>query len=203
MGSGGNEPQCESNNKASVDGGDGDDCICVCCQIYCFHCDSMIKVLEKNNTIINKKISKIKKGEQVLTFNGKMKQFTKVTKIKKNEGLFEFYTIKCKDSKSNIKSISITGNHTMIVYEEKKNEIKLKYADQVKIGDLFMTNDGFFEVYEINREKMYGSYEIRVENGTILANDILVSTLYLDKNEMRKNNQEIWDSTKNKIEILN
>ena len=66
-----------------------------------------------------------------------------------------------------------------------------------------MTNDGFFEVYEINREKMYGSYEIRVENGTILANDILVSTLYLDKNEMRKNNQEIWDSTKNKIEILN
>ena len=52
-----------------------------------------------------------------------MKQFTKVTKVKKNEGLFEFYTIKCKDSKSNIKSISITGNHTMIVYGEKKMKI--------------------------------------------------------------------------------
>ena len=82
--------------------------------------------------------------------------------------------------------ISVTGNHTMILYQKTKNEIAFRYANQVKIGDLFITPDGLFEVYEIKKEMMNNSYEMRVENGTILANDILVSTLYLEKNEVCK-----------------
>ena len=202
MGAGGN-PGSSSDNKTNVNGGGGNDMLFVAnCQIYCFHCDSMIKVLEKG-ILINKKISQIKKGDQVLTYNGKMKIFSKVTKNLKNEGLFEFYTIKCKDSKSNIKSISVTGNHTMIIYGKKMDEIKFKYANQVKIGDQFLTTDGLFEVYEIKNEMIYGSYEMRVENGTVLANDILVSTLYLEKNEVRKYNKKKSNSIRNKIEILN
>lgn len=50
---------------------------------------------------------------------------------------------------------------------------------------------------------MNNSYEMRVENGTVLANDILVSTLYLEKNEVCKNQKKIINSFKNEYENLN
>jgi len=200
MGTGGNEPS--ASNKTEVDGGSGDDCICVCCKIFCFHSNTMIKLLE-NNTIINKRISDIHKGDQVLTYDGKNKIISKVTKNFKNIGLFEFFTIKCKDKNSNIKKISITGNHTMILYHKKKHELAFKNASQVEIGDTFITPDGLFEVYEIKREMMNNSYEMRVEKGTVLANDILVSTLYLEENEVCKCQKKLINSIRNEYENLN
>lgn len=200
MGTSGCQPT--ASNKTTVNGGPGDDEIYVVCNIFCFHPNTIIQVLEKGK-LINKRISQIKKGEQVLSYDGKNQILTKVTQNKENKGLFEFFTIKCKNKNENIKMISITGNHTMIVYEKLKHEIIFKYANQVQIGDLFMTSDGLFEVYEINKEMVNNSYEMRVENGTVLANDILVSTLYLEKNEIRKYHQNIINSIKNKNEILN
>lgn len=139
----------------------------------------------------------------MLTYNGKMKIFTKVLKNMKNIGLFEFYTIKCKDNNSNIKMISITGNHTMIVYEKIKDEIIFKNASQVKVGDKFITTVGLFEVYEIYKEMLNDSYEMRVEERTVLAKDILVTTLYLKKNEIMKYHHKIIDSIKNCVGKMN
>ena len=199
MGTGGNDPS--ASNKTEINGGSGDDCICVC-KIFCFHSNTNIKLLE-NNTIINKRISDIHKGDQVLAYDGKNKIISKVIKNLKNKGLFEFFTIKCKDKNSNIKMISITGNHTMILYHKKKHELTFKNACQVKIGDLFITPDGLFEVYEIKREMMNNSYEMRVEKGTVLANDILVSTLYLEENEVCKCQKKLINSIRNEYENLN
>ena len=200
MGTGGNEPKFESNTK--VDGGPGNDNIAVFCNIFCFHSNTEIKLLEKDK-IINKKISNIQEGDLVLTYDGKNKIFSKVTKNLENKGLFEFFTIKCKDKKLNNKMISVTGNHTMILYQKIKHKITFKNANQVKIGELFITPDGLFEVYEIRQEMMNNSYEMRVEDGTVLANDILVSTLYLENNEILKNQKKIIYSFKNECEKVN
>ena len=197
MGSGGNEPT--GSNKTRVDGGDGDDNIVVFCNIFCFHSNTEIKLLEKDK-IINKRISNIKEGDLVLTYDGKNKIFSKVTKNLENKGSFEFFIIKCKDKNLNNKMISVTGNHTMIIYKTINHKIVFKQASQVKIGDLFITPDGLFEVYEIKREMMNNSYEMRVENGTVLANDILVSTLYLEENEMKENQKKLSNSFKNEYE---
>ena len=199
MGAGGNK---SAKEETRVNSNPGDDTIVVVCNIFCFNCNSMIKVLE-NDKIIEKRISQIKEGDRVLTYNGKKKILTKVTKNMKNIGLFEFYTIKCKDSNSNIKMISITGNHTMVVFGKKKDEIIFESASHVKIGDQFITCDGLFEVYEINKEMLNDSYELRVEEGTVLANDILVTTLYLEKNEIRKEHQKIINSLKLLTNMLN
>ena len=200
MGTGGNEPKFESNTK--VDGGPGNDNIAVFCNIFCFHSNTEIKLLEKDK-IINKRISDIHNGDQVLTYDGKNKIISKVTKNLKNKGLFEFFTIKCKDENLNIKTITITGNHTMIIYQKIKHELAFRYANQVKIGDLFITPDGLFEVYEIKKEMMNNSYEMRVDDGTVLANDILVSTLYLEKNEICKCQKKLINSFRNEYENLN
>lgn len=169
---------------------------------FCFCKDTKVTVL--NGSKQSKKlISEIKEDDLVLTFNGTDKIFTKVSKFKKNEGIFEFYIFKVKDEKLNTKNISVTGNHTMIIFGRDKNDIKLKYACELKIGDLLRTNDGLFEVYEIEKKMMYDSYQIEVENGTVLANDILVSTIYSEDNNNRKALSKIIDSVKIPIEIKN
>ena len=50
---------------------------------------------------------------------------------------------------------------------------------------------------------MNRSYELRVENGTVLANDILVSTLYLGRNENVKEYHKIIESLKIPVESMN
>ena len=172
------------------------------CNIFCFHELTMIKVSE-NDKIINRQVSEIKTGDKVLTYNGGKKILTKITKIAKNKGDFEFYEFRCRNKHSNIKSITVTGNHTMIIYSKDNYEIKFKAANQVKIGDLFRTADGMFEIFEINQKRMKDSYELRVENGTVLANDILTSTLYLKNDENIKEYQKIIESSKIPVQILN
>ena len=91
----------------------------------------------------------------------------------------------------------------MIIYNKSKKEIKLKCANEVKIGDIFRTKYGFFEVFEINKKIMNDCYELAAENGTVLANDIFVTTVYLNRNHSNKNCQKIIDSAKIPIDILN
>ena len=186
---------------SSKDNGEkAEDNTIVSCNIYCFHEKTMIKISE-NGKIINRQVSDIKNGDRVLTYDEGKKILTKVIRNIENKGSFEFYEFKCRN-KDSIKSITVTGNHIMIIYS-KDNEIKFKSANKVKIGDLFRTTDGRFEIFEINQKKMKNSYELRVENGTVLANDILISTLYLKNYEKMKEYQKIIESSKIPVEILN
>ena len=179
-----------SSSKSNTTTVNNDNDTYVICNIFCFHEQTMINVLE-NDKIIQRQVSKLKNGDKVLTFDGGKKIVTKVLKIIENKGSFEFFEFKCRNKDSNIKSITVTGNHTMIIYFKKNNEIKFMPADQVKVGDVFRTTDGMFEIFEINKKNMNDSYELRVEKGTVLANDILVSTLYLRNNENVKEYQKI------------
>ena len=163
---------------------------------FCFATNTQMIVLV-NNEECKKSVDEIKKGDLVLTFDGKNKIFSKVIENKKNEGIFEFYEIQLKDGKN----ISVTGNHTMIVFDN--NTIKFKYACELKEGDLLRTNDGLHEISKINNEMMYNSYKISTEKGTVLANDVLVSTIYLEGNRNTKECTRLIDSAKIPIEIKN
>ena len=169
---------------------------------FCFSKDTKVTVLSGSNQC-KKLISDIKEDDLVLTFNGTDKIKTKVIEFKKNEGIFEFYIVKVRDEKLNTKNIAVTGNHMMIIFGRDLNDIKLKYACELKIGDLLRTNDGIFEIYEIERKMMYDSYQVKTENGTVLANDILVSTIYASENNNRKALTKVLDSAKIPIEIKN
>ena len=136
------------------------------------------------------------------TYDGGKKILTKVMKNVENKGSFEFYEFKCKN-KDSIKSITVTGNHTMIIYSKDNNKVQFESANKVKIGDLFRTIDGMYEIFEINKKRMNRSYELRVENRTVLANDILISTLYLRNNENVKEYHKIIESSKIPVDIMN
>ena len=190
------------STKTKIDTGDGDDTVVNICKIFCFHEQTIINVMEKDDKIMKKQVSDIKRGDRVLTYNGGKKILTKIMKNVENKGSFEFYEFKCRN-KDSIKSITVTGNHTMIIYSKDNYKIQFKSANQTKIGDLFRTTDGMYEIFEINKKMMNRSYELRVENGTVLANDILISTLYLRNNENIKEYHKIIESSKIPVEIMN
>lgn len=94
----------------------------------------------------------------------------------------------------NIKSIKVTKDHIMMVYNKDMTQIQFKTADSVlKEEDYFLTIDGLYQVKEINSFKGKEKYMISVDEGAIIANDILVTCFIkndfnkqLDLNEMSK-----------------
>ena len=149
----------------------------------CFSKDTIITVKE-NNVIVKKKISEVKIDDNILTlFKGQTK-FTKVKSLKLCTDESEFYEFKCMiDDK--IKSITVTNDHIMIVYNKDMTQLQFKTADSVlKEDDYFLTIDGLYQIKEINSFNGKGKYMISVDEGAIIANDILVTCLI--KNDFNK-----------------
>ena len=147
----------------------------------CFSRDTKIMINE-NNKIIEKKIYEIKKDDLILTLIDGEKKFTKVKYTKEYDEEFEFYEFKCmKDGK--MKSITVTGNHIMIVYNN--NEMKYKTADKIVKNEYFNTTDGLYQIIEINIYNKKYKYALGVDEGKIIADDILVSCLNM--NDVTKN----------------
>ena len=98
---------------------------CGITKIFCY-ADGTRIVVQENNRIFTKNIHEIKKDDMVLVYNGKQKKFAKVLKNIKIEGKHEFYNIKMKNIKNNIKTkeIKVTGEHVMITFNKNK-DIKL------------------------------------------------------------------------------
>ena len=132
-------------SKTEINTGDGDDNVVNICKIFCFHEQTIMNVLEKDDKIVKKQVSDIKTGDRVLSYNGGKKILTKVMKNVENKGSFEFYEFKCR-KKDSIKSIIVTGNHTMIIYSKDNNKVQFESANKVKNGDLFRTVDGIYEI---------------------------------------------------------
>ena len=82
-----------------------------------------------------------------------------------------------------MKSITVTGNHIMIVYNN--NEMKYKTADKIVKNEYFNTTDGLYQITEINIYNKKYKYALGVDEGKIIADDILVSCLNM--NDVTKN----------------
>ena len=184
-------------NYKKQKGCNGSICLIGCC----FEENTIIKVLE-NNKQIDKKISEIKLNDLVLTYqNGNLK-YSKVNYFEKYEDEYKFYEIKIK-SKNKTKRIMVTGNHIMTCYNEDMTNARYVTAENVKINDYFNTINGLYKVYEIKEKSKKNKYALGVEEGVILASDILVTCF--NYNEINKNLSidELLSSYKLKNFILN
>ena len=150
----------------------------------CFSQKTKVVIKEKND-IIEKSINEIKKDDFILTLVNGEKKFTQVKYTKEYDDEFEFYEFKCiKEGKT--KSITVTNNHIMIVYNKNMDEMKYKTAENViKNNDYFYTTDGLYQVKEINISHKKYKYALGVDEGTIIADDILVTCLNM--NDVSKN----------------
>jgi len=176
---------------------------CGITKIFCFSDGTRI-VVQENNEIVTKEIKEIKKDDKVLVYNGKQKKFAKVLKNIKIEGKHEFYEIKMKNLKNpeKTKEIKVTGEHIMITFSENK-EIKLINAQDMKGNEYIETDEGLYQVYEINKEINENKYNLIVNGGVVYANGILISTVCSkEKAKIIKPTMDEWKQfQENKIEL--
>ena len=151
--------------------------IIIIIKFICFAGNTLVKVL-KDDKIVEKEIKDVKKDEMVLVHNGIEKRYAKVLDNKTKEGEFEFYIVKAKDLKdpSKTKEVTITPEHIMITFDEKK-EIKLMAAKDLKGDEIIDTEEGFHQIYEINKTKLNNKYMLSVKGGCVFANGIFISTI--------------------------
>ena len=173
-----NFPNQINETQSYFDRCNGKSCLFFCC----FGENSIIKVLE-NNKEVSKPISEIKLNDLVLTYENGNKKYTKVNFFKKYEDDFEFYEIKAKLG-DKVKTIVVTGNHIMICYDKNMSEARYLTAEKVTKDDYFYTVDGLYQIYEINVKTKRNKYSLGVEEGAIIASDILVTCFnYNDVNK--------------------
>ena len=176
------EPQTSENLKKK-------DCLDSHCFLLCCYAENtIIKVLE-NNKEISKPISDIKLNDLVLTYEHGNKKYTKVNFFKKYEDDFEFYEIKAKLG-DKVKTIVVTGNHIMM------SQARYMTAENVTKNDYFYTVDGLYQIYEINIKTKKNKYSLGVEEGAIMASDILVTCFNYNEVNRKLSIDELLSSYK-------
>ena len=165
-----------------------------CLLLCCFGENTIIKVLE-NNKEISKPISDIKLNDLVLTYEHGNKKYTKVNFFKKYEDDFEFYEIKAKLG-DKVKTIVVTGNHIMICYDKNMSQARYMTAENVTKNDYFYTVDGLYQIYEINIKTKKNKYSLGVEEGAIMASDILVTCFNYNEVNRKLSIDELLSSYK-------
>ena len=97
----------------------------------------------------------------------------------------------------------VTGNHIMTCYNEDMTNARYVTAENVKINDYSNIIDGLYKVYEINMKLKRNKYALGVEEGALLASDILVTCFnYIEINK-KLTFDELLSAYKLKNFILN
>ena len=150
----------------------------------CFRKNTKLTV-KKDGIIFKKNIQDIEKDALVLTLINGEKRFTKVKYTKKYDDEYKFYEFKCV-KEGIIKSISVTHKLIMMFYLKEMKKLTYKTAENIiKDEDYFNTIDGLYKVKEIKIFNMKHKYALGVDEGSIIADDILVSCLNM--NDYHKN----------------
>lgn len=140
----------------------------------CFSVDTTIQV-QKNDTIIELPISRVKENDKVLTLKNGNFELTNVVQILNKKGNYTFYELKARNTKGNIKTIKLTENHGVIII--KNNEKYIIHAKNIKEGNLVLTNEGIFMIYSVSKLIQNEKYTLYTKDGTVLASNIFVSTI--------------------------
>ena len=184
-------------------GASGLEVFCTFTYFFCIDGETEVTVKGKEHSY-KKPVSEVEKGEFVLTYNGNDLIYSKVKENKREEGQRTFFTFKIKDKNSGFKTITVTDNHPILVFNKEKDiEPEFKNASSIKKGDLTRTTEGISEIVEINKELKNVCYKFVVEQGTVLANDILVGAFYFKENENKKIIKSIIDKSKIPITEVN
>ena len=110
---------------------------------FCLSGDSLVTVLGKER-IYKKPVSEVSRDEYLLTYKGKDLVYSRVIANIRDEGPKAFLTFKIKDIKSNIKSISTTENHPMImaggIITQRQAQIAINSGADVIVSHVFQMN---------------------------------------------------------------
>ena len=176
-----------------------DACILALCVIgpittACFSPDTKISTIE-NGQIKDVSIYELKKNDLVLANNGN--KLTKVVRNLKSEGIFNYTQIILESGKE----LTITNEHGVIVLDEETNKKVIKAAN-LREGQKLITLKGPEMIKNINNLQIKDKYILETEDGTVIANNIYVSTICDDMIDEKINSDDLLKQWKDKHERI-
>jgi intein/homing endonuclease len=149
----------------------------------CFSSDTTIAKIE-DGQIKNVSIYELKTNDLVLANN--QNKLTKVVRNVKSEGIFDYTQIKLESGKE----LTITNEHGVIVLDHESNKRVIK-ANNLKKGQKLITLDGPEIIKNIKSLKLENKYILETEDGTVIANNIYVSTICDDMIDEKINSDDL------------
>ena len=176
-----------------------DACILALCVIgpittACFSPDTKISTIE-DGQIKDVSIYELKKNDLVLANNGN--KLTKVVRNVKSEGIFNYTQIILESGKE----LTITNEHGVIVLDEETNKKVIKAAN-LREGQKLITLKGPEMIKNINNLQIKDKYILETEDGTVIANNIYVSTICDDMIDEKINSDDLLKQWKDKHEKI-
>ena len=172
-----------------------DACILALCVIgpittACFSPDTKISTIE-DGQIKDVSIYELKKNDLVLANNGN--KLTKVVRNVKSEGIFNYTQIILESGKE----LTITNEHGVIVLDHESNKRVIK-ANNLREGQKLITLEGPKMIKKINYLKIKDKYILETEDGTVMANNVYVSTICEDMIDEKRNADDLIKQWKDK-----
>ena len=160
----------------------------------CFSPDTTISKLE-NGEIKEVSIYELKENDLVLANNEN--KFTKVVRNVKSEGIFVYIQIILESGKE----LTVTNEHGVIVIDEESNRRVIK-ARNLREGQVVITLEGPEIIKRINNLKIKDKYILETLDGTVIANNIYVSTICDDMIDEKIKADDLIQHWKNKHENM-
>lgn len=156
---------------------------CLPLTVTCFaddvHVSKIIRDLNGTKTTVQVPVQEIQAGEYVLTknFDG-VEAITKVVHNKRTSGQIKHVNVSVTTS-TGVKELVVTDNHMMIVANGTDRATMLVQASELKIGDVveLRESSGRGQIVSLVTTHLDHRNELVTATGTVLANDILVSTV--------------------------
>ena len=160
----------------------------------CFSPDTTISKLE-NGEIKEVSIYELIENDLVLANNEN--KFTKVVRNVKSEGIFDYIQIILESGKE----LTVTNEHGVIVIDEESNRRVIK-ARNLREGQVVITLEGPEIIKRINNLKIKDKYILETLDGTVIANNIYVSTICDDMIDEKIKADDLIQHWKNKHENM-
>ena len=160
----------------------------------CFSPDTTISKLE-NGEIKEVSIYELKENDLVLANNEN--KFTKVVRNVKSEGIFDYIQIILESGKE----LTVTNEHGVIVIDEESNRRVIK-ARNLREGQVVITLEGPEIIKRINNLKIKDKYILETLDGTVIANNLYVSTICDDMIDEKIKADDLIQHWKNKHENM-
>ena len=172
-----------------------DACILALCVIgpittACFSPDTIISKIE-DGQIKDVSIYELKENDLVLANNEN--KITKVVRNVKGEGIFNYTQLILESGKE----LTITNEHAVIVLDVESNKRVIK-ANNLKKGQKLITLEGPEVIKNINYVKIKDKYILETLDGTVIANNIYVSTICDDMIDENINSDDLLKQWKDK-----
>ena len=167
--------------------------VCIACVIAncvagpiltaCFSSDTIISKIE-DGQIKKVSIEELKVNDLVLSNNGN--QFTRVVRNVKDKGIFDYTQIILESGKQ----LTITNEHGVIILDEESNK-RIMMANNLREGQKLITLEGPEVIKKINNLQIKDKYILETEDGTVIANNIYVSTICDDMIDETMNSDDL------------